>query len=138
MNTWRVILAAVVIFTAGALSGGFYVRSQVRPSPVVRKEAEPFVPLPHMVQKRFVERIKKDLELNPEQAGRVEKIFTESQERIRIMWSLVGPEMQTELREVRDKVSAELTPAQRERFEELLKKNPNRGKGGSRAEPAKR
>ena len=60
--------------------------------------------------------------------NRIDKIFAESNPRIKIIWDLLNPEMQKELKDVRDAIRAELTPEQREKFEQLLKQ-PHRPDG---------
>ena len=46
-----------------------------------------------------------------------------------ILWDLIGPEMQKERQEVYGSIRGELTPEQREKFEQLLKHPPYRGDG---------
>ena len=58
---------------------------------------------------------------------KLEIIFTDSRERIKILWDLVGPEMKTERSNVLDKIRAELTEDQKKKFEELLKPQPRKG-----------
>jgi uncharacterized membrane protein len=116
VKIWKVILATIVIFAAGALAGGMFVKSRT-PQLVV---ATPPIP-PILAQQRFQARLKKELGLEGDQTNRIDKIFAESNARIDIIWKLLGPEMQKELREVHDNIRAELTPAQREKFEQLLK-----------------
>ena len=74
----------------------------------------------------LLERMKADLGLTSEQKHRVEKIFAESQERMSVLWDVINPEVQTELREVREKIRAELRGEQLEKFEKLLKHPPQR------------
>jgi len=45
----------------------------------------------------------------------------EGQERVREIWSLVGPEMQEELQAVREEIRRELTPEQHRKFEQLMR-----------------
>ncbi|MBI5386499.1 MAG: hypothetical protein HZA90_17660 [Verrucomicrobia bacterium] len=73
-------------------------------------------------QQRFLERMKKELRLTPDQIKRLELIFRESGQRMRAWWEIIGPEMQAELKDVREKIRHELTPEQREKFEQLLKR----------------
>ncbi len=115
MKIWKVILATVVIFAAGMLAGGILVKT-VGPKPPLPKPLVPQI----LAQQRFQSRLKEKLELTPEQTNRIDRIFAESNERIRILWGLIGPELQKELTEVRDSIRAELTAEQREKFEQLL------------------
>jgi Spy/CpxP family protein refolding chaperone len=129
VKVWKVILATLVIFAAGVLTGGFVVKStQPKAKPQV-------IAIPdRLVHTRFLERMKGELNLTPEQRGRIEQIFDESHERMRILWDLIGPEVQGEVREVREKIRNELTPEQREKFEQLMKRHkdsPRRYKPGT-------
>ena len=127
MKIWKVILATIVIFAAGALAGGILVKTR-GPKPAITKPPVPQI----LSQQRFQSKLKEKLELSPEQTNRIDKIFAESNERIRILWGLIGPELQKELTEVRDNIRSELTPEQREKFEQLLKSHRSDGRRGSR------
>ena len=130
MKTWKVILATLVIFATGVVTGGLIVRNTqtktVAPPPAA---SAPY--MPHILQERFLGRMKAELSLTPEQTSNLEKIFAESRERMKILWGLVDPETRREVTEVRDKIRAELRPDQQEKFEALLKQRPpRRGPGG--------
>ena len=127
MKIWKVILATIVIFAAGALAGGILVKTR-GPKPAITKPPVPQI----LSQQRFQSKLKEKLELSPEQTNRIDRIFAESNERIRILWGLIGPELQKELTEVRDNIRSELTPEQREKFEQLLKSHRSDGRRGSR------
>ena len=107
MKIWKVILATLVIFSAGVLAGGLVVKSFQPPPQMVRQTNA--VP-ERWMQKVLLERMKADLNLTSEQKQRVERIFAESQERMSVLWDIINPEIQTELREVREKIRAELRP----------------------------
>ncbi len=119
MKIWKVILATLVIFAAGAMTGGLLVKNNQPPAPVTPAPAGP--PSPMIVQDRFLERMKRDLNLTPEQTAKLGRIFAESRERMKILMDLIEPETRAELAEVREKVKAELRPDQRERFEQLMR-----------------
>ncbi len=119
MSTWKVILATIVIYCAGLVTGGLWVRSAKAPRGPEPSPA-PFQG-PEFVQQRFLDRMKRELNLAPAQAQRLETIFRESRERMRSWWEIIGPDMRAELKDVQEKIQAELTPPQREKFEQLLK-----------------
>ena len=127
MKIWKVILATIVIFAAGALAGGMFAKARL-PRPVA---SEPPIP-PVLAQQRFQQKLKKELQLSGDVTNRIDKIFAESNARIKIIWDLLNPEMQKELKEVRDNIRAELSPEQREKFEQLLKQPPHRSDGQRR------
>lgn len=130
MNTWKVILATLVIFVAGVVTGGLIIRQSQRikaPRPPHTSAERPIDPAPHAISPRhtqthdFLRRIQRELDLTPEQRTHIEQIINESQERTRKHWEQVAPQLRKEVQETRDRIRAELTPAQQERFEELLK-----------------
>ncbi len=103
------------------MAGGLLVKS-LTPKP------QPPVP-PVLLQQHFRERLKKELDLSAEQTLRIDKIFVESGANMKIIWDLIGPEVEAEKREVRDKIRGELTPEQRAKFEDLLQRPPHRFEG---------
>jgi Spy/CpxP family protein refolding chaperone len=118
VSHWKVILATLVIFIAGLVTGGLLVK-KTQPHPP-RVPPDPALSGPFFIQQRFLDRMGAELDLTPEQYDRLQTIFAESRERIRILWDLLSPEMEAELREVREKIKAELTPPQRREMERLL------------------
>ena len=127
MKIWKVILATLVIFSAGVLAGGLVVKSFQPPLPMGHQTSA--VP-ERWMQRMLLERMKAELSLTPEQKQHIEKIFAESQGRMSELWDIINPEIQTELREVREKIRAELRPEQLDKFEQLLKRPPQRRSEG--------
>ena len=144
MNSWKVILATVVIFGAGVLTGGLLVNCvdhsalQNVPLPFVgarlhpqmgghdqlRPEEFPRPRSPEILRKEFVERLDSALKLTPAQHDAIHKIITEGQERNREIWtnSGVAPKMRQEMERVHQQIRAELTPDQQKKFEALIKR----------------
>lgn len=118
MKIWKVILATIVIFAAGALAGGLLVKTLTPAPPPPKPPISPIIS-----QQRFQDKLKRELQLTADQTNRIDKIFHESNARIKILWDLVGPEMQKERQEVYENIRAILTAEQRERFEQLLKQS---------------
>jgi Spy/CpxP family protein refolding chaperone len=117
VNSWKVILAAVVIFGAGVLTGGLLVNyvdhwhwNLQRPRP------------PEIWRKDFLEHLDKALKLTSAQHDAIKKIISDGQERNRQIWTNAAPEMRQTLEEVHRQIRAELTPDQQKRFEKLLKR----------------
>lgn len=122
MKVWKVILATLVIFAAGFATGFMLTRNDHNPQVVKQIVETPVAPPdPVIVQDRFLRRMKQELNLTPEQTNRLEKIFSESRERMHILMDLIEPEWRSELRDVREKIVAELNPDQRKKFGEMLK-----------------
>jgi hypothetical protein len=133
VSHWKVILAALVIFTAGLFAGGLGGRLLLGPRPPKRMRVEqPSLPL--LVTEEFVHRMARDVDLSPAQREGIAKTVWASQARIREIYSLVGPEVSEELFFLRESILADLTPDQQKRFEEFMHKQRQRRGGDSRLE----
>ena len=108
-----VVLATVVIFSTGLLTGVVVVRQVGQPPMPPQQRPEP----PRWQQ--FLHRVQGELDLTPEQQQRITTIMRDSQDRTR---TLAGGEF----RKVRDQIQAELSPTQKEKFERLLKERQRR------------
>jgi hypothetical protein len=142
VNSWKVILAAVVIFGAGVLTGGLLVNHvdrsplqnvrlpfvEANPHPQtgghgqVRPEEFPRLRAPEMLKKEFIEHLDDALKLTPEQHAAIQKIISNGQERNRQIWTNVAPKMRQALKDVHQQIRAELTPDQQKKFEKLSKR----------------
>ena len=147
MNTWKIILATLVIFAAGVVTGGLLVsyadrvplppiansppwfresgRPQTGPGTTARP---PVLPggVPQFLRKEFLERLEREVDLTPEQRQRIEQIIREGQERNRQLWERVSPELRKEIANTRRQIQSVLRPDQRARFDELMKQRPPR------------
>ena len=98
MSPWKVILATLVIFIAGLVTGAVGAKRLMKPPrPVPPEPMQPW-----MLREQFRCELDRRLRLTPEQNARIERAMREGQERVKEIWSLVGPEMQAELRAVRE------------------------------------
>jgi hypothetical protein len=118
VSNWKVILATLVIYAAGLVSGGFAVR--------LLQPAKFQPPTPGLLREEFVRRMAAEVRLSPEQQQRVLKAVHESQERVKELYSLIGPEMTEEMQFVREAIRAELTPEQEKRYDEFMRKHQRR------------
>jgi len=118
MKVWTVFLLAVVIFVAGAVTGGMAVRTRM-----LQQAPAQFPPIPLRPQLRmdFLHRMDRELSLSTNQYLRIENIIRSSHERMQKLLEPIAPEAQAEALKVKREISAELTPEQHKRFEELLK-----------------
>ena len=125
MSSWKVILATLIIFGAGVLTGMVvYQRTDER------RQKQFVPPPPPIIRRDFVDRMQHEIQLTSEQRDRLEKTITESQERVRILWQLVGPEMAEEKRHLMEDIRQQLRPDQLDKFEQLMKRGPpRRGEG---------
>lgn len=129
MNNWKVILATMVIFGAGVVTGGLLVRQSdrlTRPAgraqPGLRQG--PFLPIPGTVgllRLEFLRRAQRELELTPEQRERIDRILKASQDRTRTLMEPVTPELRDELHRAKEEFRGVLDEQQRVRFDELLR-----------------
>ena len=130
MNTWKAILAAIVIFGAGLVTGNVLnrmtrkLRKHPLPAPAPVRAARPsqqVIPLDQLRKVELMGRVQKDLDLTPEQRACIEKIISDAQDRIRDLWEQVAPDIHDEYEDVQKKLCEELTPDQKKRFDELMK-----------------
>jgi len=140
VKAWKVILAAALLFTAGAATG--IAGSRLRTRAKLRSEAERRAPLPAIAWQRyeFLRRAQRDLKLSDEQKTRIEAKVKDSQERFRRLWEPIAPQAREEFEQLRTQIRAELMPEQQARFDELVKKSERerrRGREGTNA-PANR
>jgi hypothetical protein len=144
MNSWKIILAAVVIFGAGVMTGGLLVNNveQLHPKDMQRPPGEwnphpqannrdhdqprpQDLSRPHppeMLSKQFVQQLDNALHVTPEQRDAIAKIVADGQERNHEIWTNVAPQMHKVLQDVRQQIREQLTLEQRKQFEELLKR----------------
>jgi len=130
VNSWKAILATMVIFGTGVITGGLVVRHAAGPlknrppkNVTVRTNAPNIAPA-QLQRMELLLRVRSELNLTPDQHERIERIIREGQERSRKLWESVAPEMRQELQAVHEQIRAELTPEQRRRFEQLLRSAP--------------
>jgi len=141
MNSWKIILAALVIFGAGVITGGLLVDHVKQTPPAVTDPAvlgtpvrppgdthgpagKPEVPLPRLAErlnKEFVRQLDRSLHLSEEQSNHIARIVAEGQERNREIWTNVAPQMRKVMQDVNQQIRAELTPEQSQQFGELMK-----------------
>jgi len=138
VNAWKPILAALLIFCAGTVTGTLLTRlyqSPRRPAP--SRAALP--PGPGMAQRMdYLRRIERQLNLKSTQRQRIEQVLRESQERMRKLWEPVMPLAHEELQAAEQRIRAELTPAQARKFDELSRGRAARKSEGASTRGAKR
>lgn len=117
MSTGKVIgvvLATVVIFAAGLVTGAVLVQQRVKPPLSARP----------VYFNRFeaAQRAVNQLDLTPAQRARIERIIHDSQDRIADYFQILEPDIRDAFRRMRDNIRAELTPEQRRLFEERMQR----------------
>jgi Spy/CpxP family protein refolding chaperone len=144
VNSWKVILATIVIYGAGVMTGSLLVNHVEYSHP--RNSHRPETPgasgnsisktnnqgqqapkparLPEMLSKQFLQRLDADLHLAPDQREAIQKIITDSQNL-----------MHKTIVDTRLEIREQLTPEQRSQFDELVKRPPRRTPNSTNAPP---
>jgi Spy/CpxP family protein refolding chaperone len=129
VSPWKVILATMVIFACGVITGAMLTRTMVprtEPAALAVLPAPTRASAPPMLQMQranFLKVMDKQLDLSAEQREQIGKIMKASQERTQPLWNQIAPQMNAELKNVREEIRGVLTPEQRKKFVELLKRN---------------
>ena len=131
MNSWKIILATVVIFGAGVVTGGLLVNYVQHGHPGWRHAdaalhnrpgaRELPIPRAQLLNQEFVEKLDVTLHLTPEQRRKIEKIIAQGQERNHDLWRLVTPQFRAVMQDVHQRIRAVLTPEQQKQFQELVR-----------------
>ena len=126
MNYWKIILATMVIFGMGVVTGGLLVQHgpRLRPNRAahVSSVGRPSVAVPPGALKLdLLRRMQKELDLTPDQHERVDRIINQSQDRTRKLMEPLRPQVMEELKRAREQFREVLTPPQQARFDELLR-----------------
>jgi hypothetical protein len=135
VNYWKVILATVVIFGAGVLTGGLLVnyvththpKTSHRPVSIATNStasassvSQPKTPhVPEILSSQFVEQLNNELQCTPEQRATIENIISESQAQMR-------KAVQAVRQGTREKIREQLNPGQQKQFDELMKRSQKR------------
>jgi Spy/CpxP family protein refolding chaperone len=130
VKTWKLVLAVLVIFGAGVVTGGMLVRVKI---PVQRPaETAELIPATNPTQgagpqlpgllgagrQQFVQRLNQKLDLTPDQSAQIDRIMEGSRERVAKLWAPIAPQAREEVRKVRTQIYAILTPDQKSKFDE--------------------
>jgi hypothetical protein len=139
VNEWKVIIATVVIFGTGVISGGLLVNyvdvshvkvAQSAPAQLDVSNSVPQIStnslskpasaarprLPEILSKQFVDRLEKDLQLTLGQRADIEKIIADGQDDMR-------KAVQNVRQGARQKIREKLTEPQKKQFDDLFKQN---------------
>lgn len=115
-----VVLATLVIFAAGVVTGSL----------VTRKTARPLITQPMWGRFEMIRRAVGEMDrrgqLTPEQHQRIDLIIRDHQELIADYFSILEPDVQDVFKKLRDSIREELNPEQRRQFEELSRRRMGR------------
>ena len=140
MNTWKVILATMVIFGTGVVTGGLVVRHAERGwgrrPPRVSDAGRPAQPTYAGVMRiEFLRRVQGELDLTPEQREPMDKVLKEGQERMKKLTETIEPRRREEFKRTMEEFRAVLTPEQRQRLDDLVKQQQQRAREQRKAAP---
>ena len=127
MSPWRVILATMVIFGCGVVTGGLLMRTTVPPptDPVAMARAFTSTnqppPITEIQRPAFLHRLQKQLDLTPAQSEEITKIMKQSQEKTGPLWREIVPRLREEVKRVREEIRQVLNAGQQKKFDELVK-----------------
>lgn len=151
MNSWKIILAALVIFGAGVMAGSLIATrhplqsSEGQNPPREEREHSPHMELPRpplieqSLNKKFLQRLNDKLKLTPDQKEKIQKIISDGQEKNHSIWTNVAPQFRDVIMETHRQIRDELTPDQQKKFAELLKElHPPRRQNNSTNAPPNR
>lgn len=125
MKVWMTILAAVVLFCTGAVSGGLAVKLYENHHNARLLKASMSSGPGWSQRADLLKRLERHITLTPEQHEQIEKILAESQNRMKAIWSRVSPEAHEEYKTTNQRILAQLTDDQRKVFEELIHARSN-------------
>jgi len=148
VNFWKVILATVVIYGAGVITGGLLVNQIQHSRPRndnhefanggPHPPGEPHGPRPgnpggfprprppEILGDKFVQQLDEALKLTAEQRASIQKIIADGQDRNRSIWTNNSTQMREVIQDVRHRVREQLTSEQQKQFEDLMKRVPRR------------
>lgn len=143
MREWKIVVAALVIFGAGVVTGGLTVRLarsvSFRQPMVVGSVQEPMggtgprapksnLLMRHEVQMRdLMRRMDQRLDLTPQQRSRIEGLVADTQRRMQQILSETAPRTRDEIRELHHRIRSELTLEQRREYDRLTRPTNNMG-----------
>lgn len=148
VNVWKVILATLVIFGTGVVTGGLLVKSAMHLNdlPPASQQSAPVASTgtnasnggnggaqaggnPWLVQSRnLLRRMDRELALTGGQRDHMEQLITNSQERTKIIWKPITPQMSREMGRLHREMRDQLTPEQATKFDGFFKQRPSSGK----------
>ena len=144
VNAWKPILAAVVIFAAGVVTGGFVVDfGAPKPPRAFPRERGP-QNAEHPPGSRMegqlnwlMKRIQRDLKLTDEQVAKVESAFKASREEMKLAFEELRPRMHASTEKLKEKLRGDLTEEQLAKFEKYLRPpgSRDRFRGGPDGRP---
>ncbi len=120
MNPWKFILATVLIYGTGVVTGALVTTLVERPHRAASRPAQQLT-YSQIQRAEFLGRLQKQLDLTPEQHDHIGHLLRDSNQRTKPYWDPVAAKMKEEVRTVTEKIRAELTPEQSAKFDAEIK-----------------
>ncbi len=120
MNPWKFILATVLIYGTGVVTGALVTTLVERPPRAAARPAQQLT-YSQIQRAEFLGRLQKQLDLTPEQHDRIGHLLRDSNQRTKPYWDPVAAKMKEEVRTVTESIRAELTPEQSAKFDVEIK-----------------
>ena len=149
MKAWKPILAALVIFITGVVTGGIMLdRTESKPTRMLQRNF-PYQRGPHNPDNRpgsrmegqlnsLMERIQSDIKLTDEQAAKVELAFKSSREEMKTCWDEMRRRMRISTKNLKDSLRTDLTEKQLEKIEKYLRPTSSRDRFKGNPRPGDR
>lgn len=122
MSPWKVILATMVIFVCGVVTGALVIKTQGNASPRASQFGDPGIGPPGPAQVREIIRWLNLLNLTTNQTVKIVKIMQDSQTTNRAIRETIAPQLRKEVDRAHQAINQLLTPEQQVKYAELLKK----------------
>jgi Spy/CpxP family protein refolding chaperone len=121
VSPWKVILATMVIFACGVITGALLTKTLAGGKQQAASNTNPPLARGAVLQMQKV--LDKQLDLSDEQREQVGRIMKASQARTQPLWDKIAPQMTAEVKQVREEIHEVLTPEQWKKFTDLMKHN---------------
>ncbi len=133
MKVWKVILAALVIFCAGAVTGGLVLDLKTRPPASQGRTSLPS--WGSRPRGDLADRMQRELDLTAAERAKVEQILRESSDRSKQIWESAREEHRQLKTSLRETLSSD---EQKKKFDEMFKPRPPFKPGESRSRDSRK
>ena len=128
VKSWKIIVATLVIYVAGLVTGTFLNDLKSPSRPQARKDPMPRGPRMH----DFIQRFGNRLQLTDTQKTNITQVVKSGQERMDALMKEMHPKISEEFSRVNAEIKEHLTEDQASKFEEMMKNRRHQGPGGPR------
>ena len=149
VTAWKPILAAIIIFVAGVLTGSFVVNfTMPQPARAFPRDFSPDRQKQNSTHRAgdrvegqlqwLMRRMQRDLKLSDEQAEKIQVAFKESREEMKTAFDELQPRLRASTEKLKDKLRGDLTEQQIEKFSKYLRPGPPNSRDRFKVGPGKR